>query len=103
MSGYFFGVLMIGLLIHLYWPKYFLALILVHLLAIHLISLSAEVDIPTKTGALVRSSVFQSSGLLNASAFRRLLLFGATPHQATFFGLVPESVGALCLRLSPFC
>ena len=40
-----------------------------------------------KTGALVRSSVFQSSGLLNASAFRRLLLFGATPpHQATFFG-----------------
>jgi hypothetical protein len=39
------------------------------------------------TGELVRSTVFHSSSLLNARAYRRLLLFGATPpHQATLFG-----------------
>jgi len=39
------------------------------------------------TGALVRPTAFHSKGLLTAGAYRRALIFGASPpHQATFIG-----------------
>lgn len=39
------------------------------------------------TASPTRTTVFQPSGLLTASAYRRALFFGSTPpHQATFFG-----------------
>jgi glycosyltransferase involved in cell wall biosynthesis len=39
------------------------------------------------SGALARTTAFQSAGLLGTAAYRRALLLGSTPpHQATLFG-----------------
>lgn len=39
------------------------------------------------SGALTRTTVFQTPGFLRSAAYRRALWYGSTPpHQATFFG-----------------